>query len=209
MADKLLKVISNAKYSVVEFSLNMTEVSPLIPEKPVGKPHGLSVITAVTFVAGEMAGSGTLALPGSVARMSSLNQASKEYSLKKLLLGWPGLPLIAFCAVNAAYNGYKLGITWEVLKEKYPDLKGQIRDPYPKMAERAGLVIGPRMAKTMKLVAVCCMVMTSYGSTIVYIELIASLAYDISSISNICMWMVIAAVVIGPLTLFGTPDDFW
>ncbi len=60
--------------------------------------HGLGVITAAVFLAGEMAGSGVLALPAAM-----------------IGTGWPGLVLIVLFTVNACYSGTRLGWCWVIL----------------------------------------------------------------------------------------------
>ena len=48
-----------------------------------------------------------------------------------------------------------------------------------------------------------------YGSTVVYIELIAEFVNELTETLSFCNWMVIAAVSVAPLTLLKTPKDFW
>ncbi len=52
--------------------------------------------------------------------------------------------------------------------------------------------------------------MTLYGGACVYIVLVANFMYSLTgdSLSN-CLWMVIVATAIAPLTWFGSPKDFW
>ena len=88
-------------------------------EKDVAE-HGLGVITAAVFLAGEMAGSGVLALPAAM-----------------IGTGWYGLFLIVIFTVNACFSGTRLGTCWVILEERFPEFKGIIRDPYPTIGEKA------------------------------------------------------------------------
>uniref|UniRef100_H2Z6U1 Amino acid transporter transmembrane domain-containing protein n=1 Tax=Ciona savignyi TaxID=51511 RepID=H2Z6U1_CIOSA len=75
---------------------------------------GLTVITAVLFITGEMTGSGVLALP----------KAVKD-------AGWVGLFLIFMCAGISSFTGTVLGRCWTLLRDNKPELKGHCSDPYP------------------------------------------------------------------------------
>ncbi|XP_076330553.1 uncharacterized protein LOC143236149 [Tachypleus tridentatus] len=81
---------------------------------------GMSVLTTAVFVAGEMAGSGVLALPESVVGT-----------------GWIGLVLIVFCCVNAGFCGIILGRCWTILEERWEEYEGKVRYPYPAIGLRA------------------------------------------------------------------------
>ena len=69
--------------------------------------------------------------------------------------GWSGLLLILFFTVNGAYIGSRLGLCWEILAEKFEDFhQTNIRDPYPLIAEKAGLSKGPRVAKLFRMLSI-------------------------------------------------------
>ena len=100
---------------------------------------GLGIVTASIFLAGEMAGSGVLALPSAIVGT-----------------GWSGLLLILFFSGNAAYIGSRLGLCWEILAESgFEELQCQshVRDPYPLIAEKAGSIKGPLVGKAFRLIA--------------------------------------------------------
>ena len=99
---------------------------------------GLGILTASIFLAGEMAGSGVLALP---------------YAVKET--GWTGLILIIFFSLNAAYIGSRLGLCWEVLAEcGVEELRqSHVRDPYPLIAEKAGAMKAPWVGKSFRILA--------------------------------------------------------
>ena len=57
--------------------------------------------------------------------------------------------------MNAAYIGSRLGICWEVLGEKHVEFQSShVRDPYPLIAEKAGLEKGTMVSKLLRTIAV-------------------------------------------------------
>ena len=78
-----------------------------------------------------------------------------KYNQKISFLGWSGLLLILFFAVNGAYIGSRLGLCWEILSEKFDEFnQPHVRDPYPLIAEKAGLSKSPQIAKLLRLVSI-------------------------------------------------------
>ena len=72
-----------------------------------------------------------------------------------MLSGWSGLLLILFFTVNGAYIGSRLGLCWEILAETFDDFnQPHVRDPYPLIAEKAGLGKGPRVAKLFRAISI-------------------------------------------------------
>ena len=58
-------------------------------------------------------------------------------------------------AFNSSYIGSRLGICWEVLAEKHKDFRDpHVRDPYPLIAEKAGLEKGKNVSWILRSVAV-------------------------------------------------------
>ena len=158
-------------------------------------PKKLGVITATIFLAGEMAGSGVLAIPAALKGT-----------------GWSGLLLIAFFSINAAYIGSRLGLCWEVLAESgFEELRQEhVRDPYPLIAEKAGSIISPFTAKMFRWIASGYILATLYGGACVFLILIADFLHDLTQEKvSTCLFMVIAAAATCPLTWFGSPKDFW
>jgi len=153
------------------------------------KQGGLGVITAAIFLAGEMAGSGVLALPFAM-----------------LGTGWFGLVLILLFTVNAGFSGTRLGLCWIMLEERYEEFRGEVRDPYPAIAEKA-------VGKLGRIASVIAISLTLYGGGCVFIVLIAQLLRSMISAAgfdlSLCIWMVIVAACLTPLTWMGTPKDFW
>jgi vesicular inhibitory amino acid transporter len=80
---------------------------------------GLGVVMAACFLAGEMAGSGVLAMPAAM-----------------IGTGYYGLLFIIVFTVNACYTGSRLGECWVILEERHPEFRGIIRDPYPTIGEK-------------------------------------------------------------------------
>jgi len=99
--------------------LNVGQLEKLEMEREAAK-HGLGVITAAIFLAGEMAGSGVLALPFAMVGT-----------------GWAGVTLILLFTLNAAFSGTRLGLCWVILEERYAEFRKEIRDPYPSIGEKA------------------------------------------------------------------------
>ncbi|XP_040579613.2 uncharacterized protein [Lepeophtheirus salmonis] len=152
---------------------------------------GLGIITAGIFLAGEMAGSGILALPAAL----------------KGTAGPIGLLLIIFFTINSAFSGTRLGLCWIMCEERYPHLRAQVRDPYPTIGEKA---VGPwgRHVSTFMIT------LTLYGGGVVFLvlisQLLASLMVELFDIHiSLCLWMVIITFFLTPITWMGTPKDFW
>ncbi|XP_076333571.1 uncharacterized protein LOC143237823 isoform X2 [Tachypleus tridentatus] len=147
----------------------------------------MSVLTTAVFVAGEMAGSGVLALPESVVGT-----------------GWIGLVLIVFCCVNAGFCGIILGRCWTILEERWEEYEGKVRYPYPAIGLRAS-------GRLMRAVVSFCVNFTLFGVATVFLllssQMIASLAEKIGI--HFCYWILLLAAFLCPLMWFGTPNDFW
>lgn len=127
---------TNIKNRRLEFRHFKMESEKLIGNQD---PKGLTIFTASVFLAGEMAGSGVLALPAALTGT-----------------GWSGLILILFFSLNAAYIGSRLGLCWELLAGSglADELKqSHVRDPYPLIAEKAGALKGPLIGKAFRYVA--------------------------------------------------------
>eukprot|EP00090_Calanus_glacialis_P011434 TRINITY_DN19839_c0_g1_i1.p1 TRINITY_DN19839_c0_g1~~TRINITY_DN19839_c0_g1_i1.p1 ORF type:complete len:480 (-),score=75.15 TRINITY_DN19839_c0_g1_i1:74-1303(-) len=137
-----------------------------------------------------MAGSGVLALPAAMIGTG----------------GWLGLMLILLFTANAGFSGTRLGLCWIMLEERYEEFRGEVRDPYPSIGEKA---VG-RWGRIVSMIAIS---LTLYGGGCVFIVLIAqllgSLIASVGFSLSLCVWMVIVAVCLMPLTWMGTPKDFW
>lgn len=152
------------------------------------KKKGLSFWKATVFIAGEMAGSGVLALPEAVSNT-----------------GWIGILVIIVCCVNAGFAGICLGRCWLILEERWPEYRMRMRYPYPAIAYRA-------TCTCMRYVVSFCVDFTLLGVGTVFLLLCAQLVqqlvcnfYDLS----FCFWILIIAAILCPLMWLGTPSDFW
>ena len=80
---------------------------------------------------------------------------NQNLNLALYILGIPGLVLIVMFAFNSSYIGSRLGICWEVLAEKHKEFRDpHVRDPYPLIAEKAGLEKGKNVSRILRSVAV-------------------------------------------------------
>ena len=126
--------------------------------------------------------------------------------------------------INSGFTGTRLGLCWIMLEERwdmghlitnhslisimfrYEEFRGQVRDPYPAIGEKA---VGRRG----RIVSVVSITLTLYGGGCVFIVLISQLTGSLMAGAglhlDLCTWMVIVAAALTPLTWMGTPKDFW
>ena len=120
--------------------------------------------------------------------------------------GWAGLLLILMFTINSGFTGTRLGLCWIMLEERYPEFRGQVRDPYPAIGEKAVGLWG-------RVLSIISITLTLYGGGCVFIVLIAQLTKSLLLSAgldlSLCIWMVIVAGTLTPLTWMGTPKDFW
>ncbi|XP_048769154.1 uncharacterized protein LOC125675475 isoform X2 [Ostrea edulis] len=151
---------------------------------------GLSIPFAAFFIVGEIAGSGVLALPKAIDNS-----------------GWIGLVLIVACALLSSYTGSILGQAWLIVQERYPEYKLHCPNPYPVLGEKT-------FGKTGRYVVSFSINFTLFGVSTVFLLLASENVHDLikdwtETDVSFCIWLVILAAVICPLTWFGTPADFW
>ncbi|XP_037087053.1 amino acid transporter AVT1B-like [Pollicipes pollicipes] len=153
------------------------------PAVPAG---GISTLLASVFITGTLAGSGMLALANSVR-----------------LTGYIGLALLVYFGVNSAYCGVVLSRCWLIVEERYPELRGQVRAPYPEIAYRA-------YGRRVRLLASVGIFLNQFGGSIVYVLLSAELLQDLAGSTMInCYWILVVAGVLCPCSFLGSPKDFW
>ena len=108
--------------------------------------------------------------------------------------------------MNAGYSGTRLGLCWIMLEERFEEFRGEVRDPYPTIGEKA-------IGKIGRIVSMVAISLTLYGGGCVFIVLIAQLLGSLLASAglelSLCLWMVIVAGCLTPLTWMGTPKDFW
>ncbi|KAL8581783.1 hypothetical protein ACOMHN_043201 [Nucella lapillus] len=154
-----------------------------------GHPEGLSLLMTSVFMVGEMAGSGVLALPSAVEAT-----------------GWIGLVLIPVCAFISSYTGGILGQCWLMVQQRYPEMRGHIRYPYPAIGMKT--FGGPG-----RIVISSSINFTLFGVSCVFLLLAAQNVHSICVNHHLtdlpfCYWLMILMVVLYPFCLLGTPKDF-
>jgi solute carrier family 32 (vesicular inhibitory amino acid transporter) len=151
------------------------------------KLQGLSILTAAVFIVGEMAGTGVLSLS------AALNAS-----------GWIGIAIIIICCLLSAYCGLKLSNCWTVLLESNEELRDGARDPYPLIAYEAAGNFGRY------LVALICYIQL-FGVAVIFLLIAASNIRSLLSnfVVQFCDWTIIIALIMCPISMLGTPKDFW
>ncbi|XP_050430990.1 uncharacterized protein LOC126839630 isoform X2 [Adelges cooleyi] len=149
---------------------------------------GLKVWMAAVFVAGEMAGTGVLAVPWAVVNS-----------------GWIGFLLLFAFAVTAAYSGSRLGDCWAILEERYPECQASCKNPYPTIAFYA-------FGKKTSYLTSTCIQLTLFGAGTVYLMLVAQIVQKL--LENVfpnlgfCSWLLLFSIAISPLMFLESPKDF-
>ena len=60
------------------------------------------------------------------------------------------------------------------------------------------------------ILSTVCVIVTLYGATIVFIELIADFLFSLTNKAlPMCLWMMITVGILTPVTWLGAPKDFW
>ena len=62
---------------------------------------------------------------------------------------------------------------------------------------------------SLRIVALISVFVTLFGSSIVYLILMASFLTDLVPALSVCEWLLVVTAVVLPLTWLGTPKDFW
>ncbi|CAH2103475.1 unnamed protein product [Euphydryas editha] len=175
-----------------------TESTPLVPKLEDGgnggdpgkgdNGGGLSVKQTAFLIAGEMAGSGVLALPRALVKT-----------------GWVGVPIIILMCVMAAFSGKRLGDCWTILESRNPDLRTRKRNPYAIIAEHS-------LGKMWSVAVSLAMIVTQFGVAVVYLllaaQIIEQIFLSLIPTVSICIWYLVVVGAMTPLMLFGTPKDF-
>ncbi|XP_052752625.1 uncharacterized protein LOC113521967 isoform X2 [Galleria mellonella] len=166
---------------------NSGESSYGIPRYNEESGGGLSVKQATFLIAGEIAGSGVLALPRALVRT-----------------GWLGVPIIVVMCAAAAFSGKRLGDCWSILEDRDPKMRTRKRNPYAIIAEES-------LGKMWSVVVSVAVTVTLFGASVVYLLLAAQIVEQVflSLVPNVtyCAWYLIVAGAMTPLMLYGTPKD--
>ncbi|XP_069107686.1 uncharacterized protein [Argopecten irradians] len=151
--------------------------------------RGLTIPSTAVFIAGDVAGTGILALAKAVED-----------------IGWPGFILMLLFAFVSTYTGILLGESWIMAASMFDDCKGRVQNPYQLLGEKTYGKIG-RYVVSMSLHV------SMFGTAIVFLllsadnieTLFAAVGYNIT----FCIWLAVIAGCLVPLSWFGTPKDFW
>ncbi|XP_063837922.1 uncharacterized protein LOC135086995 isoform X2 [Ostrinia nubilalis] len=177
-----------------------TETTPLIATNVVEEPDngggggggaasaGLSAKQTAFLIAGEMAGSGVLALPRALVKT-----------------GWVGVPIIIGMCAIAAFSGKRLGDCWSIIEGRDPEMRSRKRNPYAIIADQA-------LGRTWSVIVSMAVTVTLFGAAVVYLllaaQIIEQVLHSLIPAVTFCSWYLIVAGAMTPLMLFGTPRDF-
>lgn len=171
-----------------------TETTPLVAKSELeggdgnsDKGGGLSTTQTAFLIAGEMAGSGVLALPRALVKT-----------------GWVGVPIIIVMCLVAAFSGKRLGDCWTIIEDRDPNMRSRKRNPYAIIAEQT-------LGKTWSVIVSMAIIVTLFGASVVYLLLAAQIIEQvflaIIPSLTICTWYLIVVGAMTPLMFFGTPRD--
>uniref|UniRef100_A0A2A4JQ93 Amino acid transporter transmembrane domain-containing protein n=1 Tax=Heliothis virescens TaxID=7102 RepID=A0A2A4JQ93_HELVI len=186
MSKKVLEPRAKASNS----SENVTETTPLVGKKGEGDEEGRGLTTQQTaiLIAGEMAGSGVLALPRALSKT-----------------GWFGVPLLLLVCLVAAFSGKRLGDCWSILEARDPEMRTRKRNPY-------AIIVDQALGKPWSVVVSMAMIVTLFGASVVYLllaaQIIEAVLLSLLPALTICTWYLIVVGAMTPLLFFGTPKDF-
>lgn len=154
---------------------------------------GISWITACLFIIGEIAGTGVLALPQSLKSM-----------------GWLGILIMVLICTIAGYAGILLARCWIICEHMNPSMSNnKIRDPYSVIADTA-------YGKYGRLITSITLCIQLFGCAVVYLLISSEMLLGIlnqilsnQSLITFCQWIIIFGVTLAPISLLGSPVDFW
>jgi len=154
---------------------------------------GMSVTKCAVFIVAQMAGSGILALPDAISGT-----------------GWTGIFLLVALGILACYCGVMLGKCWVLVRQNHR-VTGHIRDPYPLIGYYA-------LGKKGKYLVECCVLITLFGASVVFLLLAAR---EVSSILDVSLgtfnthktefriWLLVIGGILVPCTWFASPKEMW
>jgi vesicular inhibitory amino acid transporter len=148
---------------------------------------GLGLATTAIFIIGEMTGTGILSLPKAVSQSN-----------------WSGLGLILGCCVLSAYCGIRLASCWILILSKNDSFKEGVRDPFPIIAYEAAGKIG-------RYVVLVSSYLQLFGAGVIFILLASENVANILNNKHLyfCDWTIIITGIMFPISMLGTPKDFW
>ncbi|KAJ8938138.1 hypothetical protein NQ318_006998 [Aromia moschata] len=180
----------NSHYGSVDFYNGAARVSTG-PENKINGfgSKGLGLFSATLFIAGEMAGSGLLALPKAIVNT-----------------GYIGIVLLVLFSINAAYGGVKLGNCWNIVEQRYPQHRSETRNPYAIIALKS-------VGRYGSIAVSHCIRFTLFGSGTVYLLLVSQIIQSlldtmtVTSITSCTYFLIVACCIIPPMWL-GSPKEF-
>jgi vesicular inhibitory amino acid transporter len=148
---------------------------------------GLSLATTAIFIIGEMTGTGILSLPKAVSQSD-----------------WTGIGLILGCCVLSAYCGIRLASCWILILSKNESFRQGVRDPFPVIAYEAAGRVG-------RYIVLVSSYLQLFGAGVIFILLASE---NVANILNnkflyFCDWTIIITCLMFPVSMLGTPKDFW
>ncbi|XP_042214090.1 amino acid transporter AVT1D-like isoform X4 [Homarus americanus] len=179
--------MSSDKNSIVSISALISGDGGEVPRQ------GMSVVLTSIFLMAQMAGAGFLALPKGLADV-----------------GWLGIPMMLLFCVLVGFAGTRLGKSWVMLEERWPQYRQPSRQPYMDIAEKS-------LGKTGRQITLVSLIINLFGSTTVFIILISEMVASILMHSTPegqcgltkCQLVIVVGLCVVPFTWLGTPKDFW
>eukprot|EP00794_Sanderia_malayensis_P004240 gene4240-4803_t len=156
------------------------------------KESGLSLMSAMFFVTGDVVGAGIVALP---------------YAMK--LANYYGIPMFVIASITMCYAGFLLAKACNHIMGVEVD-REEMRAPYATLAERTcGKFTRHVVTFTLNisLVLTCIVFLLLAGE--IFSVLIELPWEAVSHRNKLRIWFTICGGVLLPLTLLGTPKDFW
>ena len=156
------------------------------------KKNGLSLLAAVFFVTGDVVGAGIVALP---------------YAMK--LANYYGIPLFLISSLVTCYCGFLLAKACNHIMGAEVD-REEMRAPYATLGERAcGKATRHVVTFTLNisLILTCIVFVLLAGE--IFSVLIDLPLESVSHRNKLRIWFAICGGALLPMTLFGTPKDFW
>lgn len=153
----------------------------------VSHASGLTMFTAAVFIIGEMSGTGVLSLP------QSMDES-----------GWTGLVMIILCCLISAYCGIKLSNCWMMIIDRNHSLRQGVRDPFPVIGYEACGWLGRY------IVVISCYIQL-FGVAVIFLLIAAHNIHSLLShfVFQFCDWTIVIAILMIPISMLGTPKDFW
>lgn len=156
------------------------------------RENGLSVAGGVYFVVGDILGAGIVTLP---------------YTMR--MVNWWGILLFVLAAMLMCLCGILLSYAYIFAFEDVKN-RDEIRDPYAQIADKAyggKAKLAVILILNFSLLFVCIVFLLLLGE--VFSQFAPMDATVVSHRNQMRIWFVVCGLALLPLTLLGTPKDFW